>query len=327
MILEGANKVEQYPHSCSDSPLVSIVVVTYNHINFIEQCVTSLVEQQTTFDYEILIGEDNSNDGTRELCIELAKKHNTKIRLFLHDRENVILIGGKPTGRFNFTYGLQNSSGKYIALCDGDDFWTDAHKLQKQVDFLEKNSTYSLCGGLWNLREQGVIKEDSIIKNNKSQSEYTTQDFINFSFSPLHTSTVLFTKNIFKSELWDWHAFTKFPSGDMPIFFILSLQGKIHRFQSYFATRNVAHRASITKSRTIGDILNSLLFTLEYFDKISKYKFSTRINEEKKFFKSLNDYSSSTFSYLDFFFLFQFRKRLKLSIRDIIYTLRKRSKR
>ncbi|MFW5983501.1 MAG: glycosyltransferase, partial [bacterium] len=82
---------------------------------------------------------------TREICIEYAKKHPDKIRLFLHRRENVIIIGGQPTGRFNFLYNLKEARGKYIALCEGDDYWTDPHKLQKQVDFLENHTEYSAC--------------------------------------------------------------------------------------------------------------------------------------------------------------------------------------
>ncbi|MGO2103616.1 MAG: glycosyltransferase [Psychroflexus halocasei] len=121
------------------NPLVSVCVQTYQHVNYIKSCLESILEQKTDFNFEILLGEDMSTDGTREICIEYAEKHPDKIRLFLHHRENNIKINGNPTGRFNFLYNLYTAKGKYIALCEGDDYWTDPLKLQKQVDFLEAN--------------------------------------------------------------------------------------------------------------------------------------------------------------------------------------------
>jgi glycosyltransferase involved in cell wall biosynthesis len=101
--------------------------------------------QVTDIYYEILIGEDDSGDGTREICLEYAQKYPDKIRLFLHSRENNIKINGKPTGKFNFLYNLYKANGKYIALCEGDDYWTDSNKLQKQVDFLKSHPEFSFC--------------------------------------------------------------------------------------------------------------------------------------------------------------------------------------
>ena len=137
--------VEHYPNKVPEKPLVSVCVQTYQHADFIKQCLDSILMQQTNFDFEILLGEDESTDGTKEICIEYAEKHPDKIRLFLHKRENVIHIGGHPTGRFNMLYNLNEARGKYIALCEGDDYWTDPLKLQKQVDFLEKNNAFDIC--------------------------------------------------------------------------------------------------------------------------------------------------------------------------------------
>ena len=136
--LYGVQKVKKYPNRVDAKPLVSICVVTYNHQNYIKQCLDGVLMQECNFEYEVLLGEDNSTDTTRKLCIEYAERFPDKIRLFLHDRSNVIYINGKPTGRFNFIYNLKQAKGKYIALCEGDDYWTDPTKLQKQVDFLEK---------------------------------------------------------------------------------------------------------------------------------------------------------------------------------------------
>jgi glycosyltransferase involved in cell wall biosynthesis len=119
-------------------------VATYNHGKYIEQCLNSILEQQCGFDFELLIGEDESSDDTRAICQRIATLHPDRIKLFLHSRDNVITINGRPTGRFNFLYNLSQCQGKYIALCEGDDYWTDPYKLQKQVDLLEKRKDCAL---------------------------------------------------------------------------------------------------------------------------------------------------------------------------------------
>jgi len=128
-----------------ENPLVSVIISTYNHKDYISQAVESVVMQKTTFPFEIIIGEDESNDGTREICIDYAEKYQNRIRLFLRSRKDVIHINGYPTGRHNFIENLKSSAGKYVALLPGDDYWTDPLKLQKQVDILENNPTIICC--------------------------------------------------------------------------------------------------------------------------------------------------------------------------------------
>lgn len=128
--------VEEYPNKVTDAPLVSVCVVTYQHKDYVRQCLDGILMQKTDFPFEVLLGEDASTDGTREICIEYAERYPDKIRLFLHERANNIHINGSPTGRFNFLYNLYSARGEYIALCEGDDYWKDTLKLQKQIDIL-----------------------------------------------------------------------------------------------------------------------------------------------------------------------------------------------
>lgn len=128
-----------------EKPLVSVSVITYQHANFIAECLDSILSQKTDFDYEILLGEDDSNDGTRETCIEYAKKFPEKIQLFLRNPDRKKPISGIEHAMNNFTNNIQHAKGKYIAFCEGDDYWIDEYKLQKQVAFLEKNPDYVLC--------------------------------------------------------------------------------------------------------------------------------------------------------------------------------------
>lgn len=124
---------------------VSVCIITYNHAPFIRQAIDSVLMQKTSFDFEVLIGEDDSNDGTREIVKEYATKYPEKIRLFLHNRKDVLYIHGRPTGRRNLVNNLKNARGQYIALLEGDDYWISPDKLQKQADFLEAHPECSLC--------------------------------------------------------------------------------------------------------------------------------------------------------------------------------------
>lgn len=126
-------------------PKVSVCITTYNHAGYITKALESVLEQQTDFEFEVLVGEDDSSDGTREIVRKYAKGHPDVIRPFYNDRQNVIYINGQPTGRWNFLNNLRNARGEYIALLEGDDYWIDEFKLQKQVDFLDQRHEYSMC--------------------------------------------------------------------------------------------------------------------------------------------------------------------------------------
>ena len=177
-------KVVKNNNSAPLKPKVSVCVQTYQHVNYIKECLNGILMQKTNFEFEILLGEDDSSDGTREICIDYAKSYPDKIRLFIHHRENNIKIGGQPTGRFNFLYNLYSSQGKYIALCEGDDYWTDPLKLQKQVDFLEKNKDFVVASHNINLYYQNFqtfephrhnVDVDKIITENKLKKGYYLQ--------------------------------------------------------------------------------------------------------------------------------------------------------
>lgn len=135
-------------------PLVSVLVVTYQHAAYIEPCIQGILMQRTTFPVEILIGEDESTDGTREICVRLAEEHPDRIRLFLQSRKDVMYLMGRATGRANLLHVLNRAKGKYIALCEGDDYWIDPLKLQRQVDALEADDRYPACfTNAWNEAE------------------------------------------------------------------------------------------------------------------------------------------------------------------------------
>ena len=121
-------------------PLVSICCITYNHVPYIRQCLDGFMMQHTNFDFEVLIHDDASTDGTTEIIKEYEAKYPDIIKP-LYEDENQWVKGRRGSAVFNFP----RAKGKYIALCEGDDYWTDPLKLQKQVDFLQANPEYVLC--------------------------------------------------------------------------------------------------------------------------------------------------------------------------------------
>lgn len=124
-------------------PLVSICSLTYNHAPYIRQCLDGFLMQKTNFAFEVLINDDCSTDGTTEILKEYAERY-PDIVIPVYHEENLYSKGMRGFyGRFLYP----RARGKYIALCEGDDYWTDPLKLQKQVDFLEANPDYGLVYG------------------------------------------------------------------------------------------------------------------------------------------------------------------------------------
>src|SRR3972149_8846841 len=125
----------------SDSkPLVSVCCITYNHEAYIRNSIEGFLMQITTFPIEIIIHDDASIDNTSDIIREYEIKYPEIIKA-IYQTENQWSKGIKPSP----TYVWPRARGKYIALCEGDDYWTDPHKLQKQVDFMENHQEYSLC--------------------------------------------------------------------------------------------------------------------------------------------------------------------------------------
>ena len=134
-------------------PLVSISCKTYNHASYIRKCLDGFVIQKTTFPVEILIHDDASTDGTQDIIREYEIKYPEIIKP-IYQKENQY-SKGIPIG---ITFNIPRAKGKYIALCEGDDYWTDPYKLQKQVDFLESHPDFVMCSHRW----QDYIQKDLI---------------------------------------------------------------------------------------------------------------------------------------------------------------------
>lgn len=123
-------------------PIVSICCLTYNHAPFIKACMDGFLSQQTTFPVEILVHDDASTDGTDSILREYERKYPDMV-FPIYEKVNRYSSGYQ--GQMDIIFNYSRARGKYIASCEGDDYWTDPFKLQKQVDFMESHPEYSVC--------------------------------------------------------------------------------------------------------------------------------------------------------------------------------------
>jgi len=196
---------------------LTICMITYNHALYISQAIESIISQETNFKYELVIADDCSTDTTRDICIEYKKKYPEKIRLVLPEKNLGMMQ--------NFINTLSFCKGKYIALCEGDDYWTDPSKLQKQVDFLEANPDFAICFHNMQIIYEGVEGENRI--SNPMQKEVTTiYDLANGNY--IYTASCVFRNGLIP-QLPDW--FAKSPVGDYPLHLLNAQYGKIKFFK------------------------------------------------------------------------------------------------
>jgi glycosyltransferase involved in cell wall biosynthesis len=205
------------------TPLVSVCPITYNHAKHFSQAVESILSQQVDFEFEIIVGEDESSDGTREIALEYQRNFPDKIKVLLHSRKDVIYVNGRATGRWNFVDTLSQAHGKYIALLSCDDFWTDPHKLQKQVDVMEAHPEYSVCGH-WtvNVDENGDLLSSQPLTGKSCPEIFSTEHALNG--TPLIPNSWLFRRFDLASHP-QYSLFLGLPAGDDPLMLMLLGRG------------------------------------------------------------------------------------------------------
>lgn len=167
-----------------DTPLVSVIVTTYQHEKYIEQCLRSILAQKTDFLFELLVGVDEGSDRTLQICRELERSE-LRMKVIVNDSKNVTLVNGNRIGRSNFLNVLKSAKGKYVARCDGDDYWTLPEKLQKQVEFLESNPTVSLV-----FTNRTILEGEKEVPNDISlpHGKYTRKNVVNGIVAFMQTS-------------------------------------------------------------------------------------------------------------------------------------------
>ncbi|MEO7975762.1 glycosyltransferase [Flavobacterium sp.] len=190
-------------------------MITYGHEKYIRKAIEGVLMQECNFEVELILANDCSPDQTDEVIQEILLNHPKAswIKYFKHEKNT----GMMP----NFIDALKKCKGKYVALCEGDDYWTDPFKLQKQVDFLEANPDYVLCFHQVNiLKPDGEIVDDFITK---VPDNYKTIETLARLGNYIHTPSVVF-RNIINDYPFE---FKNSPIGDFFLYMMLAQHGKL----------------------------------------------------------------------------------------------------
>lgn len=179
--------------------MVAVFMITYKHEKYIAEAIESVLMQKTNFPFHIFLGEDCSPDNTRQICIDYANKYPDKITLLLTEKNSFVQnISNTYTACFN-------SGAKYMAMLEGDDYWSSPDKLQMQVDFLEKNDDFSFCVHNVNVRNEYTNSFDE--KYEYEKEIITLEDAVGI--VPMHASSLVYRigyglpKDFFKSVAGD----------------------------------------------------------------------------------------------------------------------------
>lgn len=213
-------------------PLVSVSVIAYNHEKYIRQCLDGILMQDVNFPYEVLVHDDASPDATADIIHEYEAKYPGIIKP-IYQTENQY-SQGKCIFKFNF----DRARGKYLAFCEGDDYWTDPGKLQKQVDFLERHSEYIATAHRVNVINERGKTIDYPGYSDVVEHVYTIDDFVRFPLPGQLASLIM--RNIFLTldpHIQDLYYSCKAKAyGDQGLSLLLVLVGNIYCFSESMTT-------------------------------------------------------------------------------------------
>lgn len=224
--------------------MVSVCCLVYNHEIYIREALDSILMQKTNFSFEVLINDDASTDGTPEILKQYESKYPHIIKP-VYQTENQY-SQGVSVGRFN----RERAKGKYIAYCEGDDFWTDADKLQKQVDYMEKHPECSLCVHAAYRVSPDSKKEKTHVRPNKGNKLFTTEEVIEGGGGLFATNSILYPAE-FSQYRPDFC--TNSPAGDYPLAIYLALQGTVYYMDEFMSAYRVNVEGSWT-NRTFATV-------------------------------------------------------------------------
>jgi glycosyltransferase involved in cell wall biosynthesis len=198
--------------------LVDILMTVYNHEKFIADALNGIVSQKTNFNFRLLIGEDCSTDSSRAIIEEFRVRYPMIVFPFYREKN----MGAYRNSELLF----KEMKSKYVALCEGDDYWTDPNKLQKQIDFLEAHPDFSICFHRVYDLEAGKALTLSTLNTGETSQDYTINELASGTVM-MHTVSVVF-RNYFADGLPDW--FVHSPAGDYTLHMLNAAHGKLHYF-------------------------------------------------------------------------------------------------
>ena len=231
---------------------LSVMVITYNHERFLAQTLESILAQQVNFEYEVLVGEDCSTDGTRDVIETFRRRYPKQIVPVIREQN----VGAMR----NFQETLGACSGQYVALLEGDDFWTCRDKLQRQVDFLEANPDCAIACHRAHFLDETKGGQDGVFPRIPAGT-YTLDYLLSGNF--IMTCTAVCRWEAF-GRLPDW--FLDLSLGDWPLFALLARRGTINLMDEAMATYRV-HPGGMWSSRTEAGRLQECIRMLKILNK------------------------------------------------------------
>ena len=221
----------------SDTCMVSILCTAYNHEAFLRDALDGFVNQRTRFPFEVLVNDDVSTDATRDIIREYAEKYPDIIRPF-YQEEN-LYSRGLDVYRLVF---FPNARGKYVAYCEGDDYWTDPTKLQRQVDWLETHPDYSACVHNTVLHYCGDGHDEPLLDRYEGSVDFA--NIVPGMPGAYHTSSLVARRDILTRSTDFYEVACKYNFGDYPEALWLRLNGKIHYLDRCMSVYRINSNAS-----------------------------------------------------------------------------------
>lgn len=252
------------------APLLSVVCLTFNHANFLAQALDSILEQQTRFPFEIVVRDDASMDSTQQIIREYHQKYPQIINPIL-EPENTFSKGIRPFEKLALVI-----KSKYIAICDGDDFWDDPTKLQKQVDYLESNPECVMT-----FHEAGTVDEDGKIINasivGKNKRHYSRSELLLSGIIPNLTRCYRNYPGEYPEELG------RVNNGDMFFASFLSQKGYAQFLAdikpAYYRRHDGGIWTGISSKQKRLDVANTFFWLASYYNRIGRADCAARLSD------------------------------------------------
>jgi glycosyltransferase involved in cell wall biosynthesis len=221
-----------------EDPLVSVCLITYNHELYIRKAIESVLMQKVNFSWEIIIADDCSIDATQSIINEYYSKYPLLIKPILRDKN----VGAG----LNFLELIHSAKAKYIAYLEGDDYWTDVNKLQKQFDFMESNSDFSMCYHKvnWQFMYESSVFNDYPIESNIGDETFLTAKEVLEKGWLIRSCSMFFRKIILPKGFEFLHV------GDYPLHILLADRGKIGFINDCMGTYRI-HQNGISETNLL----------------------------------------------------------------------------
>lgn len=255
---------------------VSVCVPTFRHEKFIVQTLDGIVAQQTSFPFDIVIGDDGSDDSTPDIIRDYANRYPHLFKAYLHPVNLGPHTPREFAGRNNVLQLLKACKGEYVALCEGDDYWTDPFKLQKQVDFMDANPDFSVCHH--NVRVTYEDGSPEHLFNSPEQKEISQLEDILTDNWFMATASWLYRNHFLTHDFADWHH--KAASGDWAVIIQMAAHGKIKYLPDIMGVYR-KHRGGLSNVHASTNLfyLQNRKEMFENIDKWLEYRYTNIIGQ------------------------------------------------